>query len=101
MRATTVLTATLLALGVWAAPPAIAQQQGGDTGVTKEGGQPLGSSGAATAVQGGAQGDCPEGQVMSAGGHCEPGQPGATAGTGSTQMPASPHQQETLKQPGQ
>ncbi|HEX6015931.1 MAG TPA: hypothetical protein VFY87_29850, partial [Geminicoccaceae bacterium] len=46
---------------------------------------------AGTAAQGGVQGDCPAGQVMSAGGACAPGQPAGA------DMPATAHQQELLK----
>jgi hypothetical protein len=56
-----------------------------------------GSPSVPAATQGGMQGDCPAGQVMSAAGGCEPGQPGAAGGTASEQMPASPHQQELLR----
>jgi len=52
-------------------------------------------------MQGGAQGDCPTGQVRGAGGGCAPGQPNPT-GTitgppGGARMPASPHQQQVPK----
>lgn len=97
MRSTTFLKAALLAASVGIVAPAGAQQQG-DGAPDKAGAPTMGSPGAAAAVQGGQQGDCPEGQVQSAGGACAPAQPGTAGGTGSgTQMPASPHQQETLQ----
>jgi hypothetical protein len=63
----------------------------------------MGSPAAGTAAQGGEQGDCPAGQVRSAGGGCAPGQPDPSGTTttggaaGGADMPASPHQQELLK----
>jgi hypothetical protein len=63
----------------------------------------MGSPAAGAAAQGGEQGDCPAGQVRSAGGGCAPGQPAAAGTTsaggaaGGADMPASPHQQELLK----
>jgi hypothetical protein len=100
MRTTTLLTAAFLAAATLAASPAHAQQQPADPqqeGPDKAGAPTLGSPAGAAATQGGVQGDCPAGQVQSASGGCAPGQPGATGGTTSTEMPASPHQQETIK----
>ena len=102
MRVTTLLTAALLAASAWAAPPAGAQQQQQQSdrqqeGPDKAGAPTLGSPAVPTAAQGGVQGDCPAGQVVSASGACAPGQPEAAGGTGSGQMPASPHQQELLQ----
>jgi len=101
MRPIIVLTAAFLTAATWAASPADAQQQGTDRqqeGPDKAGAPTLGSPAGAAATQGGVQGDCPAGQVMSANGGCAPGQPGAAgAGTSSAEMPASPHQQELLK----
>jgi hypothetical protein len=93
---TTVLMAALLAGGILAASPAGAQSAGTQEalkprGGTEQGATGQGAAGAGAAVQGGIQGDCPEGQVRSANGACAPGQPGAAA------MPASPHQQELLR----
>ena len=76
---------TLSAASVGASdkPPDI---QGGTVqGMTGQG------AAAGTAVQGGVQGDCPAGQVMSASGACAPGQPAGA------DMPATAHQQELLK----
>jgi hypothetical protein len=91
----TILAAALLAGGVWAAAPAGAQQAGTQEALTPKGGTEQGMTGqgaaAGAAAQGGVQGDCPEGQVRSAGGACAPGQPAAT------DVPASPHQQELLR----
>jgi hypothetical protein len=60
-----------------------------------------GEMGAGVAAKGGMQGDCPEGQVMSAGSGCAPGQPNPagtlTGAEGGSDMPASPHQQQVLK----
>src|SRR5687768_5183210 len=101
MRATIPLTAALLlAVSTWAAPPVSAQEEGTDRqqqGPDKAGAPTLGSPAVPTATQGGVQGDCPDGQVVSANGQCAPGQPAAAGGTASGQMPASPHQQELLK----
>jgi hypothetical protein len=96
---TSLLAAALLAVGAWAVSPAAAQQ----APLQQQGAPSMGSPAAGTAAQGGEQGDCPAGQVRSAGGGCAPGQPDA-AGTsttgsaaGAADMPASPHQQELLK----
>ena len=60
-----------------------------------------GEMGAGVAAKGGMQGDCPEGQVMSTGDGCAPGQPNPTGtltgAEGASDMPASPHQQQVLK----
>jgi hypothetical protein len=94
------LAAALLAAGVWVVSPAAAQQQAPPA---QQAAPSMGSPAAGTAAQGGEQGDCPAGQVRSAGGGCAPGQPdaaGTTAAgsaTGGADMPASPHQQELLK----
>jgi hypothetical protein len=99
MRTPFLLAAALLAAGTWAASPAAAQQ----APPAQQGAPSMGSPAAGTAAQGGEQGDCPAGQVRSAGGGCAPGQPdvsGTTAAggaTGGADMPASPHQQELLK----
>jgi hypothetical protein len=89
---TPLLLAAVLAAGALSAAPVGAEQA-----KTTEGGtaQSMTGQGAAagTAAQGGMQGDCPAGQVMSAGGACAPGQPAGA------EMPATPHQQEVL--PGQ
>jgi hypothetical protein len=93
------LAAALLAAGAWAASPATAQQ----APPAQKGTPSMGSPAAGTAAQGGEQGDCPTGQVRSAGGGCAPGQPDAVGTTaaggaaGGADMPASPHQQELLK----
>ena len=93
MRTTPLLMAALLAADAWVGSPVGAQQQGAAPQVS------LPAVGAAAA--GGVQGDCPAGQVRSASGQCAPGQPdptGTTTGAaGTTDMPASPHQQELLK----
>ena len=71
-----------------------AQQASPDQGVS-------GAVGAGVAAEGGVQGECPAGQVTSAGGGCAPGQPNPTGtltgAEGGTDMPASPHQQQVLK----
>jgi hypothetical protein len=93
------LTAALLAVGVWVASPAAAQQ----APLQEQGAPSMGSPAAGTAAQGGEQGDCPAGQVRNPNGACLPGQPDATGTTaaggaaGGADMPASPHQQELLK----
>jgi hypothetical protein len=101
MRATILpAAALLLAVGAGAAPPVSAQQAGTDRqqqGPDEAGAPTLGSPAVPTATQGGVQGNCPAGQVASANSQCAPGQPEAAGGTGSGQMPASPHQQELLK----
>lgn len=97
---TSFLTAVLLAGGLWAVSPAAAQQQAPPA---QQGAPAMGSPAAGTAAQGGEQGDCPAGQVRNPNGECLPGQPDATGTTttggaaGSADMPASPHQQELLK----
>ena len=87
---TSLLLAALLAAGALSATPVAADQA-----TTTQGGtaQSMTGQGAAagTAAQGGVQGDCPAGQVMSAGGACAPGQPAGA------DMPATAHQQELLK----
>jgi hypothetical protein len=87
---TSLLLAALLAAGALSATPVAADQA-----TTTQGGaaQSMTGQGAAagTAAQGGMQGDCPAGQVMSAGGTCAPGQPAGA------DMPATAHQQELLK----
>ena len=96
---TPLLTAALLAVGVWVASPAAAQQ----APLQEQGAPSMGSPAAGTAAQGGEQGDCPAGQVRNPNGECLPGQPDATGTTttggaaGGADMPASPHQQELLK----
>jgi hypothetical protein len=87
---TPLLLAAVLAAGALSAAPVGAEQA-----TTTQGGtaQSMTGQGAAagTAAQGGVQGDCPAGQVMSAGGACAPGQPAGA------EMPATAHQQELLK----
>lgn len=104
MRTTTLLMAALLAAGTWAATPASAQQNTDrqQQGPDKAGTPTLGSPAVPTAAQGGVQGHCPAGQVVSANGQCAPGQSDATGTTmggasGGADMPASPHQQQLLK----
>ena len=81
------LVAAVLAAGTLSVGPVGAEQ------TTTQGGtaQSLTGQGAAAATQGGVQGNCPAGQVQSAGGDCAPGMPT------NTDMPGTQHQQELLK----
>jgi hypothetical protein len=88
--------AALLAAGALVGSPVAAEEAttaaGGTTaGGTAQGVAGQGAAAAGAATQGGVQGDCPEGQVQSAGGDCAPGMPT------NTDMPGTQHQQELLK----
>jgi hypothetical protein len=87
---TPLLLAAVLAAGALSAAPVAAEQATTIQGGTVQGMTGQGAA-AGTAAEGGMQGDCPAGQVMSAGGACAPGQPA------DADMPATAHQQELLK----
>jgi hypothetical protein len=84
------LVAAVLTAGALSAVPVGAEQAATQDGTAQSlTGQGAAAAGAAT--QGGVQGNCPAGQVQSAGGDCAPGMPT------NTDMPGTQHQQELLK----